>query len=197
MKKINKDFMEDFYFFHKNKFLKDMRDRIPHERVPYFWYTKALWKLIAISKYELDAQVLPGYEPDFASGSNSQYYYTDRGVYRLSNHYNHWVASCDWTLSDSREWLLFSGGNDHSETPHWRSYLAFAKWEDFKSIPYDKRNLFYYFRDRMDNRKQGLAVEAGLVKKIPYNFNYETKSYDCYNEFNCSYEELKEFSRSC
>ena len=58
----------------------------------YFKNTYAQWK----SASEKD---LPKETPDYESDSGSEYWYTDKGVYRRSNHWGK-VASCYWYLND-------------------------------------------------------------------------------------------------
>lgn len=58
----------------------------------FFVNTKADWKLISE-----DPAKFP--KPDFVSGSGSAYAYTDKGVYRISNHWLKETASCDWRLN--------------------------------------------------------------------------------------------------
>lgn len=41
---------------------------------------------------------VPTREPDYYSNSDSRYWYTDEGVYRLSDHFGWGVGSCNWTL---------------------------------------------------------------------------------------------------
>lgn len=58
----------------------------------YFKNTYAQWK--SVSEKEL-----PKETPDYESASGSEYWYTDKGVYRRSNHWGK-VASCYWYLNN-------------------------------------------------------------------------------------------------
>ena len=84
----------------------------------FFIATKANWKFKknmttkAILKFKESA--------DFVSDSLSMYKYTRQGVYRVSNHFNDHVASCNWLLD----------GKEHSFT----MVMAYCSWKDFERI---------------------------------------------------------------
>lgn len=59
----------------------------------------------------------PETKPDFISNSGSQYWYTDKGVIRYSDHWLT-VASCFWYIKDHYTSTIECAG--------------FCKWEDFK-----------------------------------------------------------------
>lgn len=174
------------------KFFRDMRNHISKEKISYFCYSKVRWQPIAMTSNNEGAleEALP--EPDFVSKSGSQYYYCEKGVYRLSNHYNNHVASCDWRLGRPSVWADWCCGNYAPyETPYWMECLAFAKWEDFKFTPEEKRNPYYFFRDSMSKRGKEAAVEAGLVI-----YDYDPIDDRSWTIMNCSYKELKDFYES-
>lgn len=62
-------------------------------------------------------------KPNFTSKSGSSYYFTENGVYRLSNHWSR-VANCRWRLINSND-------NFNSNKKMERTKLGFAKWTDF------------------------------------------------------------------
>jgi hypothetical protein len=78
--------------------------------------TKADWKFKRNVSLKYRNQFIA--EADFVSDSFSAYKYTSRGVYRLSNHFNHNVASCDWTLD----------GQEHN----CGFVLAYCSWKNFE-----------------------------------------------------------------
>lgn len=82
----------------------------------FFKATKADWKLRKAVSLKFRNRFIA--EADFVSDSFSAYKFTSKGVYRLSNHFNHKVASCDWTL-DGKE---HNGG----------FVLAYCSWKNFK-----------------------------------------------------------------
>lgn len=62
----------------------------------------------------------------FKSKSESQYSYTEEGVYRYSNHWGR-VANCRWKL------------NSEEKLKNQNHYLGFAKWTDFYPIDENKK----------------------------------------------------------
>lgn len=88
----------------------------------------------------------PDREPDYVSSSGSQYWYTDDGVVRGSNHWGEGVASCDWTLdgkaygygmhpsgyvTDSSGKKVMGYLDGYDGTPENDVKYGFAKWSDF------------------------------------------------------------------
>lgn len=46
----------------------------------------------------------PDGAPDYVSDSGSRYWYTDEGVYRDSDHWGEYIASCSWNLEGDEVW---------------------------------------------------------------------------------------------
>lgn len=176
-----------------NKFFRDMKKHISKEKISYFSHSKVLWQPIAMTKNNEGAiEEALNVEPDFISNSGSYYYYCEKGVYRLSNHYNSRVASCNWKLGRPRLWADWCCSNDAPEaTPHWMECLAFARWEDFKFLPEEKRDPYYFFRDSMSEEGRKAAIEAGLV-----SYDYDPIDDRSWTVVNCSYSKLKDFYQS-
>jgi len=65
----------------------------------------------------VDLEVIKDIQPNFKSKSGSSYYFTESGVYRLSNHWGR-AANCKWRLSSDTK-------NSN------RTKLGFANWNDF------------------------------------------------------------------
>lgn len=65
----------------------------------------------------------------FKSKANSQYFYTDKGVYRYSNHWGR-VANCRWRLLSDEK------------IKNQNFYVGFAKWTDFYSLN-ETEKIFY------------------------------------------------------
>ena len=74
-------------------------------------HTFCLWKEVSLTDFELQ-------KPQFKSKSGSEYYFTDEGVYRTSNHWGR-AANC--------RWRLVTLGNYKSQ----HTKVGFAKWTDF------------------------------------------------------------------
>lgn len=66
---------------------------------------------------EVDLSSIEGLKYDYNSGSGSQYFYTDKGMYRFSNHWGR-LANSKWRLIDKS---LSTG----------KFKVGFANWEDF------------------------------------------------------------------
>lgn len=79
----------------------------------FFKGTYAVWKEKPFyGKINLDY-------PDYTSESFSKYYYTKKGVYRLSSHWDN-VGSCVWKIK--------------GDIPNNKSILLFCKWSKFLEI---------------------------------------------------------------
>ncbi len=72
---------------------------------------------------EVDFAALKELKLNYKSKSGSSYYFTDEGVFRLSNHWSR-VANCRWRLEPN---LQLQNRSDN------RTRLGFAKWTDFYS----------------------------------------------------------------
>ena len=66
---------------------------------------------------EVEPVEISGRNPDYKSKSGSSYYFTEAGVYRLSNHWSR-VANCRWRLESN-----FPNNS--------RTKLGFALWSSF------------------------------------------------------------------
>ena len=66
---------------------------------------------------------------NYKSKSESQYFYTDKGVYRKSNHWGR-VANC--------RWKLVADNNYKNQN----IVIGFAKWTDFYPINSSEKNFF-------------------------------------------------------
>jgi hypothetical protein len=85
-------------------------------------YTYCLWKEVSQAAFDLEL-------PQFKSKSGSEYFFTEVGVYRISNHWGR-AANCRWKLIPLSEYK-----NQHIK-------IGFAKWTDF--YPNDEMaNLFF------------------------------------------------------
>ena len=99
------------------------------------------------TEVELDA--IKDVKLSYKSKSGSSYYFTDEGVYRLSNHWGR-AANCRWRLEKK--------SNSNTE----RTKLGFANWKDFHS----------------DNDFQKLYfIEVDFEKQIANFFHKESENY--------------------
>ena len=92
-----------------------------------------------------EVKTAPNREPDFRSGSYSEYWYTKEGVYRKSNHWGN-VSSCKWPLD---------GQQIRGDVK-----IGFSKWSDF----YDMDVPFKSWQEAEYDRYTIIA------KKRPFDF---------------------------
>jgi len=85
-------------------------------------HTFCLWNEVSQVTFEIE-------KPQFKSKSGSDYFFTDEGVYRSSNHWGR-VANCRWKLIPLSEYK-------NQETK-----IGFARWTDFYPNN-ETANLFY------------------------------------------------------
>lgn len=78
---------------------------------------------------EVDLNLIENLKVQFESKSGSIYYYTERGMYRLSNHWGR-LANSKWRLEASEK-----------STAH-KKKLGFASWDSF--YPDNKEQKLYY-----------------------------------------------------
>lgn len=76
----------------------------------------------------------PKKEPDYISKNrvgdvSSEYWYSNEGVVRCSDHWGTGVASCDWALKD------IAYGTRDGSVDKTRKRCGFCKWEDFVRYP--------------------------------------------------------------
>lgn len=85
-------------------------------------HTFCLWKEVSRSDFELQ-------QSQFKSNSGSEYYFTEEGVYRISNHWGR-VANCRWRLLPLSDYK-----NQYTK-------IGFANWTDFYAND-ENANLFF------------------------------------------------------
>lgn len=85
-------------------------------------YTFCLWKEVSRSDFDLQ-------QSQFKSKSGSDYFFTEEGVYRISNHWGR-VANCRWRLLPL------------SDYKNQRTKIGFANWTDFYAND-ETANLFF------------------------------------------------------
>lgn len=80
---------------------------------------------------EVDNKQIENLVPNYTSKSGSSYYFTDDGLYRVSNHWGR-AANCRWKLDSSS--MASSKCNTNK--------IGFANWTDFYPNN-EQENLFY------------------------------------------------------
>ena len=105
-----------------------MRGKV-YDRKNFHKYTFCIYKQVEWSAIE-------NRKPDYRSKSGSNYYFTETGVYRLSNHWGR-AANCKWRLQP-----LQNPGTE-------RTKLGFALWTEFH--PDNDTEKLYYIEVNFEN----------------------------------------------
>ncbi|MFC4739895.1 hypothetical protein ACFO3U_07800 [Flavobacterium ponti] len=82
---------------------------------------------------EVANDAIKNLQPNFSSKSGSSYYFTEEGLYRVSNHWGR-AANCRWKLDSS--------AMTSTTSKNIRSKVGYAKWTDFYPNN-EQENLFY------------------------------------------------------
>ncbi len=108
---------------------------------------------------EVNSASIPNIEWHYKSKSGSGYFFTEEGVYRISNHWGR-AANCRWRLiSNSR-------ANSSSKINNSLHRIGYAKWTDF--YPNNETDNFFYVEVNFE------AKEVTFQHK--YNPNYDGKA---------------------
>lgn len=89
---------------------------------------------------QVDWSVLHDLKPNYKSPSGSRYYFTEQGVYRVSNHWGR-AANCRWRLAVNKEYK------------NQKEVCGFALWTEFYPNN-ETEKLFYISVDWMANQAQ-------------------------------------------
>lgn len=100
-----------------------------YDRRNFHKYTFCIYKQVELSAIE-------NRKPDYKSKSGSSYYFTETGVYRMSNHWGR-AANCKWRLQP-----LENPGTE-------RTKLGFAHWTEFH--PDNDTEKLYYIEVDFEN----------------------------------------------
>jgi hypothetical protein len=113
---------------------------------------------------EVDSQLIEGKKPDFSSDSGSHYFYTEIGMYRLSDH---------WGRLANSKWRLVSEMESKAKVR-----VGFAYWTDFYpdnlteelyylEVDFEKGTVLYQHKNNPDfNHKAILRTSAETTKRI-------------------------------
>lgn len=131
-------------------------------------HTFCLWKEVSLADFEVQ-------QPQFKSKSGSEYYFTDEGVYRISNHWGR-AANC--------RWRLVTPGNYKSQ----HTKVGFAKWTDFYpndetaklffiQVDFEQKSVDFYHKDMLlyDGKAilRNATETAKTIKSIKQIINEE------------------------
>ncbi|WP_088323463.1 hypothetical protein [Polaribacter tangerinus] len=95
-------------------------------------------------------------ENSYKSNSNSCYYYTEKGVYRKSNHWGR-VANCRWKLIANNTYK------------NQKMVIGFAKWTDFFDIKSTEKLFFI----EVDFDKKSAKIKPNNTNTSTYNYTYK------------------------
>ena len=120
-------------------------------------HTFCLWKEVSQTDFELQ-------KSHFKSKSGREYYFTDEGVYRISNHWGR-AANCRWRLISSQEYK-----NQHTK-------IGFAKWTDFYpndetaklffiQVNFEQKTVDYFHKDMPSYDGKAVLRNAAETAKV-------------------------------
>ncbi|MFT5958382.1 MAG: hypothetical protein ACI8VJ_000120 [Polaribacter sp.] len=92
---------------------------------------------------------------NYKSKSESSYFYTDKGVYRKSNHWGR-VANCRWKLK---------------ATAHYKNQqivIAFAEWKDF--YPINSTNKIFFIDVNFEQKTAKIQPKSKNKKRTLFSF---------------------------
>lgn len=113
---------------------------------------------------EVDLQLIENKKPDFNSDSGSLYFYTEKGMYRLSNHWGR-LANSKWRLVSEIE-------------SNYKTKLGFALWTDFHpdntteklyylEVDFGKETILYQHKNNPNfDQKAILRTSIETTKRI-------------------------------
>jgi hypothetical protein len=113
----------------------------------------------------VDSTIVENLEPNFISDSGSQYFYTEEGLYRLSNHWGR-LGNCKWRL-------IASEIENLSKTK-----LGYASWDSFYpdnnieelyylEVDYTQKKVMYQHKNNPDyDGKTPLRTAQETTKRI-------------------------------
>lgn len=113
---------------------------------------------------QVDLAVIENRKPDYKSKSNSSYYFTEDGVYRLSNHWGR-AANCKWRLQS----LPTATAS--------RTKLGFALWSSFHAdndteklyfitVDFEAKTAYYQHKGSELFREEYVLRTASSTTKI-------------------------------
>lgn len=131
-------------------------------------------------------------KPNYRSESGSTYYYTTKGVYRLSNHWGR-AANCNWRLVSEVPVEI----NDLR--------LGFAEWEDFRenlsedvdayfiSVDFENKVVSYRHKDDPDYNQVAVLRPVDATRKLIKQIKNLLETYKWARYYD--YDDLDEFRK--
>ena len=97
---------------------------------------------------------------DYKSGSGSEYMFTDKGVYRKSNHWLKTVNTCIW---------LLNGIESNNDTIAFCSFENFKKYSSKRNSKNQLSNDYKKYQDSIIEMINGEMINAILLGNLKYN----------------------------
>ena len=130
-------------------------------------------------------------KPHYKSESGSSYYYTTKGVYRLSNHWGR-AATCHWRLESD-----YPAEIDDLK-------LGFAEWEDFREnlietdayyivVDFTERKVSYMHKDNPNYDGVAVLRSADVTRKLIKQIKNLLETYKWAKYYD--YDDLDEFRK--
>ncbi|NUY79876.1 hypothetical protein HUK80_03135 [Flavobacterium sp. MAH-1] len=112
----------------------------------------------------------PDRSPDYTSSSGSQYWFSDEGVFRKSNHWGR-AAKCKWRLVAS------TGKTSRQKSGYadWSGFASDNEHEKLYFLKSDANSLHYFHKDVSDYTGEFLRTSGDTMKRIRQIRNYLKK----------------------
>lgn len=109
----------------------------------------------------------PDRAPEYTSSSGSQYWFSDEGVFRKSNHWGR-AAKCKWRLvtNSGKASRLKSGFAD------WSGFARDNEYEKLYFLRSDVNSVHYFHKDVSDYKDEFLRTSGDTMKRIRQIRNY-------------------------
>ena len=138
---------------------------------------------------EMDLSLVANQKPDYNSKSGSSYYFTEKGVYRLSNHWGR-AANCKWRLQTQKTTNLS------------RTKLGFAQWNAFYSdndteklyfitVDFETQTVHYQHKESADYQDKFQLRTASETTKVIKEIRNLLTSEGWAKHFDCPIEALR------
>jgi len=138
---------------------------------------------------EMDLSLVANQKPDYTSKSGSSYYFSENGVYRLSNHWGR-AANCKWRLEATKA------------TNTSRTKLGFALWNAFYSdndteklyfitVDFETQSVHYQHKDSADYQENFALRTASETTKIIKEIRHLLANDGWAKHFDCQIEALR------
>jgi hypothetical protein len=113
---------------------------------------------------ELELEQKPTQAPDYCSDSGSNYFYTNEGVFRLSNH---------WGRAGNSKWRL-KPLEKYKDLPNRREKLGFANWDNFH--PDNTTDKLYFIELDFANRDIHFNHKNNIkeTQEVVFRTSFET-----------------------